>query len=149
MSHSTIISTLNELAEIDKDGEEHFIALAKKVSNPELRAILTHRAKEYLAATTELQHLVRILGGEPSTTGTVTGVIQRGWEELKAAVAPQDNHDILEQCERGEDYAKKRYSEALRQALPPNVRFPVQKQYETVLRSHDRIRSLRDHTIAA
>jgi len=148
MSHSTVVSILNDLTEVDKDGEKNFIALAQKVSNPELRAILTHRAKEYLAAATELQQLVRMLGGEPSMGGSVPGTLQRGWEELKAAVASQDDHDVLEDCERGEDYAKKRYSEALQQTLPPNVRFPVQKQYEGVLRSHDRVRSLRDHTVA-
>ncbi len=45
--------------------------------------------------------------------------VHRGWISLKSAAAVRDSKAILEECERGEDYAKAKYGEALRQGLPP------------------------------
>jgi uncharacterized protein (TIGR02284 family) len=50
----------------------------------------------------------------------------------------------LEEVERGEDAAKDAYQHAIAQALPPEVRSMVQRQYQGVKENHDRVRSLRD-----
>ena len=51
---------------------------------------------------------------------------------------------MLEECERGEDVAKERYSEALTKNLPPEIRSMVERQYQGVLRNHDEVRAMRD-----
>ncbi|WP_410343130.1 PA2169 family four-helix-bundle protein, partial [Thioalkalivibrio sp.] len=50
-----------------------------------------------------------------------------------------------DECERGEDVAKESYQEALEnQALPPDIRAVVERQYKGVLRNHDQVKALRD-----
>ena len=56
----------------------------------------------------------------------------------------RDDRAILEECERGEDYAKAQYKKALEQELPPEVRTLVQRQYQGVVANHDKVRALRD-----
>jgi len=63
---------------------------------------------------------------------------------VKSAVTGRDAKAILEECERGEDYAKARYADVLKRDLPTQLREIVQRQYEGVLSNHDRIRRLRD-----
>jgi len=70
--------------------------------------------------------------------------VHRGWISLKSAASTRDTKAILEECERGEDYAKAKYGEAMRQDLPPAVRELVERQYKGVVANHDRIRDLRN-----
>ena len=84
------------------------------------------------------------LGGKPEDSGTVAGAVHRGWLNLKAAVAGRTDTAILEECERGEDVAKKDYGDALKETLSDDVRLLVQRQYDGVLRNHDQIRDLRN-----
>jgi uncharacterized protein (TIGR02284 family) len=68
---------------------------------------------------------------------------------VKSAVAGRTDYAILEDCEKGEDVAKKRYHDALEKELPADVRIVVEKQFQGVLQNHDRIRDLRDQFKAA
>jgi uncharacterized protein (TIGR02284 family) len=70
--------------------------------------------------------------------------VHRGWISLKSTASTRDSKAILEECERGEDYAKAKYGEALRQELPGAVRELVERQYQGVVANHDRVRDLRN-----
>jgi uncharacterized protein (TIGR02284 family) len=144
-----IVKLLNELVETSKNGEKGFQAAAEDTKNPQLKSLFQKRAADCSAGAAELQAAVTQLGGKPEDSGTVAGAMHRGWLNLKAAVAGRTDTAILEECERGEDVAKKHYGDALNEPLPENVRHLVQKQYEGVLRIHDQIRDLRNQHRAA
>ena len=59
-------------------------------------------------------------------------------------MSSRDDLAILEECERGEDYAKAQYKKALEHELPAEVSALVQRQYQGVIANHDKVRSLRD-----
>ena len=139
-----IVTLLNELVETSKNGEKGFLAAADDTKNPELKALFQRRAADCGAGATELQTAVTQLGGKPETSGTVAGAVHRGWLNLKAAVAGRTDLAILEECEKGEDVAKKDYGDALKETLPENIRALIQKQYDGVLKNHDQIRDLRN-----
>lgn len=139
-----ITSVLNELVETSKDGEKGFRQGAEDAKNPELKALLARRAADCAAGAAQLQEQVAALGGKPEDGGTAAGAVHRGWVSLKAAVAGRTDLAILEECERGEDVAKSRYQDALKEDLPPQLLALVQLQYEGVVRNHDQIRDLRD-----
>jgi uncharacterized protein (TIGR02284 family) len=63
---------------------------------------------------------------------------------VKEAVTGRDDKAILEEVERGEDYAKTQYRKALDEALPANVKAVVERQYRGVISNHDKVRALRD-----
>ncbi|WP_339527197.1 PA2169 family four-helix-bundle protein [Pseudomonas sp. EA_35y_Pfl2_R111] len=138
------ISVLNDLIETSKDGEAGFRTCAEDVKNAELKTLFTSRARECATAAEELQAMVLGFGGTPENDTSVAGDLHRRWVDLKSLVSGKDEESILNECERGEDVAKKRYAEALKNELPLNVRELVQRQYEGVLRNHDQIKALRN-----
>jgi uncharacterized protein (TIGR02284 family) len=138
------ISILNELIETSKDGEKGFSLAAKDTTEPELTSVFTEGARSCHDAAEELQQQVRTLGGRPEQDGSAKGAVHRGWVSLKSAVTGRDAKAILEECERGEDYAKAQYQDALNHDLPEPIRTVVQKQYHGVIANHDRVRELRN-----
>lgn len=138
------VSVLNELIETSKDGEKGFQKAAEDAHDAELKSVFTEGARRCREGVAELQAEVRALGGSPEKTGSATAALHRGWMSLKEAVSSRDDKAILEECERGEDYAKAQYRKALEQDLPADVRAIVDRQYQGVLANHDRVRALRD-----
>ena len=143
------VSVLNELIETSKDGEKGFQKAAEDAHDAELKSVFTEGARRCREGVAELQAEVRALGGSPEKTGSATAALHRGWMSLKEAVSSRDDKAILEECERGEDYAKAQYRKALEQDLPADVRAIVDRQYQGVLANHDRVRMLRDRFRAA
>ncbi|MEJ1964955.1 MAG: PA2169 family four-helix-bundle protein [Gammaproteobacteria bacterium] len=138
------MATLNDLIETSKDGEKGFALAAKESKEPSLTILFSEGEQSCRAAVAELQDQVRILGGNPEDDGSMKAAIHRGWISLKSAASSRDTKAILEECERGEDYAKARYAEAVKQDLPETVRTLVERQYHGVVANHDRVRDLRN-----
>ena len=140
---------LNELIETSKDGEQGFLKAARDTTTPELATAFKQGAQRCVQGARELQELVRELGGDAATTGSTAAALHRGWISVKEAVTARDDQAILEEVERGEDYAKAQYRKALEEDLPANLKAVVERQYQGVLANHDKVRALRDKYRAA
>ncbi len=138
------VRILNNLIETSKDGEAGFKVCADDVKRTDLKQLFMERSRQCGAAAAELQRAVVELGGEPEDSTSVSGDLHRRWVDLKSLVTGKDEEAILNECERGEDVAKKQYAEALQKNLPTDIRAIVQRQYEGVLRNHDQIKALRN-----
>lgn len=139
-----IISILNDLIETSKDGERGFSLAASATTDTELTSVFTEGERSCHDAVTELQRQVRMLGGSGEEGGNAKDVADRGWMSVPSTTAERDVMSILEECERGEDYALARYQEALRHELPEPLRSLVQRQYQGVIANHDRVLELRE-----
>jgi len=137
-----VISTLNTLIEVCKDGEQGFKEAAHAVSDPELKTLCLQYSGERSLFARELQYEVRQLQTTPENTGSIAGALHRGWLNLKAALTAQDEDAIIAECERGEDVAKAAYEKALSDYLPPALTGVVQRQYQKVRAAHDRFSAL-------
>lgn len=145
-SNSDVISTLNGLIETCKDGQDGFKEAAEGVERSDLKSLFYEFSQQRSQFAGELQSLVQSLGGDPENSGSVAAALHRGWINIKSAVTGKDEGAILNECERGEDSAKKAYKDALEEALPANVMETVQTQYVAVQSAHDRVKALRDAT---
>jgi len=143
-STSDPISTLNGLIQTCKDGQEGFKVAAEGIERSELKTVFYEFSQQRSEFVGVLQGLVRSLGGDPENSGSVSAALHRGWIDIKSLVTGKDEAAILNECERGEDYAKEAYTEALKTNLPANVKDVVAQQSQTVLAAHNRIKSLRN-----
>ena len=139
-----VIATLNELIETSKDGEKGFALAARDTKEPELNDVFRQGEEACRAAAAELQDQARQLGGDAAEFGSMKAAAHRGWISLKTAMSSRDDTAILEECERGEDYAQVRYGAALNVDLPEPVRSVIERQYAGVKANHDRVRALRN-----
>jgi uncharacterized protein (TIGR02284 family) len=140
-----IISTINNLIETLKDGQEGFKEASEAVKDPQLKSLFSGYSQQRSRFASELQNEVRRLGQtKPEETGSATGAMHRAWINLKSAVTSGDDQAILAECERGEDAAVKEFKEAIEDDLSSPVREIISRQYGEVKSAHDRIKSLRD-----
>src|SRR5436853_5241460 len=142
MDTDSVISTLNNLVETCKDGQNGFREAADGVKNGDLKTLFLAYSQQRAQFAGELQNEVLRLGGDPETTGSVAATLHRGWIDIKSAVTGGDEGAIISECERGEDSAVSNYRDALDKDLPANVRSIVERQFASVKQAHDRIRSL-------
>ena len=149
MTNEEVISTLNNLIETNKDGQEGFKQAAEGVDDSNLKSTFFEYSQQRSQFTGELQSLVRELGGDPENSGSIAGSLHRGWINIKTAVTGKDSAAVLNEAERGEDSAKKAYKDALEQDLPANVNAVVSRQATAVQAAHDKVKSLRDSANAA
>ena len=149
MTNDNINSTLNNLIQTCKDGQNGFKEAAEGVERSDMKSLFYECSQQRAQFAGELQAEVRKLGGEPAEDGSFSGTLHQGWIDLKSAITGQDEEAILNECERGEDSAVKAYKDALEEDLPANTRSLVQTQANAVQATHDRIKKLRDATHAA
>src|SRR5213079_3745110 len=140
-----VISTINNLIETLKDGQEGFKQAAEGVKDPQLKSLFTDYSLQRSRFATELQSEARVMGeSEPETSSSTAGALHRAWINLKSAVTSGDDHAILAECERGEDSAVEQYEKAMSDNLPAQFLEIVSRQYSEIKNAHDRIKNLRD-----
>ena len=137
-----VISTLNDLIETCKDGQEGFRQAAEGVKHGELKTLFHTYSQQRAQFAGELQNEVRRLGGDPETTASTAGALHRGWINLKAALTGEDEGAVISECERGEDAAVGSYRDALEGELPNDLRAIVERQFAEIKEAHDRMRAL-------
>ncbi len=143
-SNTDTISTLNGLIQTCRDGQEGFKTAAEGIERSDLKSVFYEFSQQRAEFVGVLQGLVRTLGGDPEDSGSVSASLHRGWIDIKSLVTGKDEEAILNECERGEDYAKDAYTDALKTNLPANVSDVVSQQSQAVLAAHNRIKALRN-----
>ena len=148
MKTSEAIENLNDLIRINNDrikGYERAIKELKKDDDDlkTLFAVFIDQSRQNIMA---LGKEVQALGSDMDRTTTVSGKIYRMWMDVKAVFTGHDRHNILENCEFGEDAALKAYNAVFRSRdLPEYLKQMIVKQHDLLLQSHNQVKSLRDH----
>jgi uncharacterized protein (TIGR02284 family) len=144
VNNAATLSTLQDLIETSNEGERGFALATKDNREPGVIDLLKDGEESFRAAAVELHDQVRLLGGTSADDGTVKAPVYRGWISFKAVAISRDTKLILEECERGEDYARRRYEDAMKIELPESVRLIVERQYQRVVAIQGRVRLLRN-----
>ncbi|MGE0405210.1 MAG: PA2169 family four-helix-bundle protein [Candidatus Korobacteraceae bacterium] len=156
MAFDDFNSTVENLIETCKDGENGFRDAAENVERTDLKTFFREQSAERGRFARQLEEeLVRL--GEPGKDriggagvrerGSVSGALHRAWMDLKASFGAGD-HGILKTVEAAEDTAKDAYEDALKAPLPPTLLEVVRVQAMSVRTTHDRVRALRDRMAA-
>jgi uncharacterized protein (TIGR02284 family) len=140
------ITTINDLIETVKDGQEGFRQASEAVNDSQLKMLFNEYSLQRAKFARELQgEAVRLGEPEPEDSSSTAGALHRAWINLKGAILKHDDHAILAECERGEDSAVNEYKKAMEEdELSTSSREIISRQFLDVKRTHDRIRALRD-----
>ncbi|MGN8072024.1 ferritin-like domain-containing protein [Mucilaginibacter sp. 22184] len=138
---------LNDLVQINNDRIEGYQRALKDLKDNEggLKDLFTTLIGDSHRFKIELGTEIQVLGQDIDTSTSTSGKIHRTWFDVKAAFTAHDTHDILEECEFGEDAIVKAYREALEEeSLPAHLLQIVSAQLDKLLDAHDEIKALRD-----
>jgi uncharacterized protein (TIGR02284 family) len=145
MDNDKAISTLNDLIETLRDGQEGFKEAAENAKSPDLKSFFNQVSLDRAQMVGEFQQEVRSLGGDPENTGSTAGALHRTWMDVKGSLTGRDDKSILNECERGEDSAVSAYQDALKeQNVPANLRTLIERQFTHIKQTHDRVKQMRD-----
>lgn len=144
-----VVATFSTLIERCKDGVRGFRTAATDVEDADLKQLFMQLATDRDHCITELQDHLHGLGHTAHETSSLEGTLHRAWIDLSSALAAKDRQRVLEECERGEDYAVSAYRKGLSaEGVVGEAHALIEKQYQTVLAAHDRIRDLRNQARA-
>ncbi|GAC1438024.1 MAG: PA2169 family four-helix-bundle protein [Terriglobales bacterium] len=138
---------LGKLIETCRDGHKGYQDAAEHIKRPDLKTYFAQQSAERGKFAEELER-EKSPSGDEKESGSVSAALHRAWIDTKANLGAGD-HSILDSVVHGEDAAKKAYQEALTGGeLDAAVAAIVQRQAESVIRAHDKVRSMRDQLAA-
>jgi uncharacterized protein (TIGR02284 family) len=136
---------LKELIQTLKDGEKGYSEALTDVEDQDLKEVFKHYAVQRDGYLTELEDQMHQLNIKVEEDGSLTGAVHRAFINLKAAITSKSRESILNECERGEEYAVKAYQAALQaEGLPGQLKPIIEKQYQGIQEATNKIKSLRD-----
>jgi uncharacterized protein (TIGR02284 family) len=149
MDEKNPVSVIEQLIETCKDGQKGYQDAASHAKRLDLKTYFNEQSLERAQFAGELQgELPRLGEPDKKVKGSAGGAMRRAWIDTKVDLGGSD-HTILESLEAGEDSAKEAYQKAMKSALPGNVVEIVRRQAESVQKTHDKIKMLRDTAAAA
>lgn len=143
---SRLIRRLNLLYRICVAGEKGFGAVAGNVSNRGLKILLKGYAQQRAQFANELKGEIQRLGGNVSDKGSIRGIIHRGRIHLVATfIIGEQNIEnfVLNEARRGEETVVRTYKRVLEQDLPADTRAMLDRQYQAIQETLDRVNLLR------
>lgn len=140
---------IKNLISVLRDGEKGFADIGEHIKDTEYKAFFLAESRVRGSYAAELERAVHfVTDADIHETGTVAGAVHRAFGDIKARLGASD-HSLLETAEQGEDVAKKAYKDALADtAISDTLRALIAQQAEHVFQSHDKVRALRDTTVA-
>jgi len=133
------IHVLNRLIKTTLDSRKGFIDAAEDAETTRFKTLFSDFAQDRADTAALLQAEVRRLGGNPEDDSSFIAAAHRTFMNLRELFSARDDKAIIAEVERGEDYIKGKYEEALRDdQLSPSSRSVIERAFQSVRAGHDR-----------
>ena len=138
------ISVLNSLIKTTLDSMKGFEDAAKDAEATRYSTVFAEFARDRSQVAASLQAEVQRLGGEPEEDSSFLAATHRTFMDLRQAVTGKDDKAIVQEVERGEDFIKSKFEDALKdEELSPSAREAVRSAFQSVRAGHDRASALK------
>jgi uncharacterized protein (TIGR02284 family) len=143
-NNDNAVKVVRSVIQVLHDGQKGLATIASELKDESAKHFFLEETQMRANFAAELENELHRLGiHDVNEGGTVAGAVHRVWADMKSKLGGGD-HTLLETAEQGEDEAKQKYAEALKETLPGTVSDLLLQQQVHILMSHDTIRSLRD-----
>ncbi|HXD20416.1 MAG TPA: PA2169 family four-helix-bundle protein [Vicinamibacterales bacterium] len=136
-------AVLNHLIETCKDAERGYRHIADHTADAAIKSLFLDLAWQRAKFASDLLPHAQRLGGASAHEGTAAGALHRTWFDLRSALSRGDATAALHEAERGEQFSRGVYTNALDGMLPPTARALVEHQYAELRRTAERLRALK------
>jgi uncharacterized protein (TIGR02284 family) len=145
------IDTINSLITTTIDSADGFERAAEDAKAGSFVTMFRTFSAERRRVVIELQAAVSRLGGTPNDDGSLKAGLHRRWVDLRAALSGGGGDKaVVAEVERGEDYIKGKYDEALADTeLSETAREAIRTAYQSVRAGHDTASALKHRMEAA
>lgn len=138
------LSVIQNLIEINNDGNHGYRLAADKIENPEYATLFHAYAQQRALFATELEREANLLGKDvDGNEESILGAIHRGWINIKSVIAGGDSEAILRECETGDKAAVEAYEKAMKESLPTNIEAVLRKQYTDIAEAYNKIKTFK------
>ncbi len=113
METKTAEKQLNRLLGRNYDAEKGYEQVAEKVQDGQMQSFFKNNASERYRFGHEIKQLLDELGFEADKGSTFEADVHRAWINIKDTLSLHSDKAILEEAERGEEYAIDDYEDAM------------------------------------
>lgn len=121
---------LRYLATLSNDSRKGFIVAVESINNPTLKEILLDYSTQRTMFAVELKKIMAGNGHKPSITGSLAGLLHRGWMHMKAFFMRNDTESMIAECLLAEKYFLRKIERAERRFYTDEILqlFALQKR---------------------
>ncbi len=146
MNTDELNDVLDELMHTLEDGAHGFTSAAEKLEaiRPDIAVAFRLYADQRFRFHEELKEFVNGMGGESTDSGTLGGMLHRGWMGIKDTVSTGEPNGVLDVAEQGENHAASVYARVCDdEELPHAIRVVVDRQRAEVVTAQEHVNHLR------
>ncbi len=145
-----IVSALEDLIEVTRDGQNGYRDGAEHAKSPELRKFLEQVSLERAKVAGDLENeAVRLGKSDVDRSGSALGAVHRGWTDLKANLGGGDD-SILSSMDTGDSYALKTFQKySGDKQISENVQSIIRAQEQHLQQTIGRVKAWREQNKAA
>ena len=139
---SELLNVLNELIEVNKDGQNGYDTASQGVKTVSLKLLFEQYSKERLQFATDLQNKIESLGQQPQEEGSIKSTLHRAWINIKSLITGGNEEAILMECLNGDQVAIDTYEKNLKEELPSDIRFLINDQLTNIRAAYGKLKQL-------
>jgi len=139
------ITQLNNIHDLLADSHKGYMEAADKADNGRVKELLNRLASSRVQLLSDVVALSRQAdpGKEPREAGTLKGDLHRAWMDIREALGSNDSTNMLNECERGEQYLLDRYDAVLDREVSSQTRVLATSQRAMVQQNLDHVKQVR------
>lgn len=141
---------VSKIININEDARQFYQTAQEKAENDTVKNIFKDFENLHEGIVINLQNYVRQNGGDPETDGTMTGNVSEMWGKARAALSSNTDESLIASLEEAEDRCIHSIKDAISDDdLPADARATLKREEETLQRSHDYMKIMKQNVNAA
>ena len=147
MENTDLIKNLNKIIEVNFDSHNLYRTGSSNIINENYKYLLKNYSQRRYYYLKEIREIIKEYNGEVEKVGSLTGLLRRGWTDIKAALADDDIKAVINECIRVDKHAIKVYNEVFDEYIHSDIKQILRDQKNGIRETIDRLNQLKEEGI--